>query len=162
MDLNEDFAGQIVAITPSLLLSSRKSHYNTEEKVIATVTLANFCDQPLVVNKRLQMIFDYKYREAYELKFQVLGPNEQPVAPYKIIEDRLWPYPKLVDFIELVPGGQWQRDIILSEYFDFSQSGMYKVVAEYHNCHDGHQFGLDAWTGELHSPTMDVFIARKR
>ncbi|MDY7041410.1 MAG: hypothetical protein SVX38_11155 [Chloroflexota bacterium] len=107
------------------------------------------------------MIFDYKYREAYELRFQVIGPSKKPIAPRMVIEDRLWPYPRPNDFTELPPGDQWQQEITLSTYFDLSQGGMYQIIAEYHNDHDGHQFGFDAWTGELHSPPLEVFIVNE-
>ncbi len=158
MDYEYCTNGQLVPFAPSLLLSSPKRDYCKGESVIVTVTLANLTPRTLIVNKRLQMIFDYKYHEAYELRFQVIGPSKTPVAPRMIIEDRLWPYPKQDDFMELPPGDQWQREIMLSTYFDFSQDGMYQIVAEYHNDHDGHQFGLDAWTGELRSPPLEVSI----
>jgi hypothetical protein len=121
------------------------------------VTLANFTQQPLVVNKRLRMIPDYRYREAYELWFHVIGPDSMPIAPIKVMENwRRW-YITPEDFVELPAGGQWQQEVTLSSYFDF-ESGMYQIVAEYHNDYDGQQFGLDAWTGELRSLPLEVLV----
>lgn len=158
MDAEHCTDGQLKPSAPSLLLSSSKREYYGGEKVIITITLANFTHRALVVNKRLQMIFDYKYREAYELRFRITGPNSTPIAPRKVTEDRLWPYPRSDDFVELLPGAQWQQGVTLSTYFDFSQAGVYQIVAEYHNDYDGHQFGLSAWTGELRSPPLEVHI----
>lgn len=149
---------QLMVYAPSLILSSLKRCYCEDEKVVVTVALANFTQQPLVINKRLRMIFDYKYREAYELQFQVVGPDKILIAPIEILENwRRW-HLTPDDFVELSPGEQWQQEIVLSMYFDFSRSGLYQIVAKYHNDYDGHQFGLDAWTGELCSPPVEVLI----
>ena len=153
---------QLASLAPSLLLSSPKRDYRKGEEVIVTVGLANFTPRPLVVNKRLQMIFDYEYLEAYELGFQIIGPRGTPIAPRMVTEDRLWPYPQPDDFVELLIGAQWQKEIPLSLYFDLSESGSYEIIAKYHNSHNGHQFGFDAWTGELRSPPVEVVISEHR
>jgi hypothetical protein len=158
MDLNKYSAEQLVSLAPILLLSSLKHLYDIGEGVIVTVALANLTQQPLVINKRLQMIFDYKYREAYELKFEVTGPDEKLIKPRMIIEDRLQPHPKSSDFVNLSAGSQWQQEVLLSRYFNFTKSGLYRIVTEYHNSHDGQQFGFNAWVGELHSQPVDIFI----
>jgi hypothetical protein len=150
--------GQLVACNPFLLLSSPKRDYQKNEQVIIVVTLANFTQSALVVNKRLQMIFDYKYREAYELQFQIIRPDGMPLAPRFITEDRLCPYPGPEDFAELLPARQWKQEIRLDRYFNFSEKGLYLISAEYHNDHDGHQFGVDAWTGKLRSSSIEVII----
>ena len=158
MDVECCTNSQLNSSAPLLFLSSSKHEYYIGEKVIITVILTNSTHRALVVNKRLQMIFDYKYREAYELRFQITGPSNIPITPRRVIEDRLWPYPRSNDFAELLPGDQWQQKVTLSAYFDFSQAGVYQIVAEYHNDHNGHQFGLNAWTGELRSPPLEVHI----
>jgi hypothetical protein len=151
-------SSQLVACDPFLFLSSPKRDYQKGGEVIVVVTLANFTQGPLVVNKRLQIILDYMYREMYELEFHIVGPDGTPLARYSITEDRLWPYPRAEDFAELLPTRRWERKIRLSEYFDFSEKGSYLISVEYHNDHDGHQFGVDAWTGKLRSSSIEVVI----
>lgn len=153
---------KLISCKPSLFLNSLKSEYCQGEKVLITVVLANPNPQPLVVNKRFQMIVDYKYREAYELRFEIIKPNRAFAEPRMILEDRLWPYPRSDDFAELPPNSQRQKEVTLTSYFDFSQCGSYQVVAEYHNDHDGHEFGWTAWIGELRSSSLEVIVVDKK
>lgn len=158
MDLTERSSGQLMPFAPLLLLSSPKRSYREGEEVTVMVTLANFTQRTIVVNKRLRMLFDYKYCEVYELRFQINGPANIPVAPIKIMENwQRWDITP-EDFVELPPSGQWQQTIMLSSYFDLSRKGTYQIVAEYHNSHNGHQFGFEAWTGELRSSPIEVVI----
>ena len=158
MDLAEGSSSQPVVRAPSLLLRTPKRDCRKGEKIVVIVTLANFTQQPLVVNKRLRMIPDYRYREAYELWFHVIGPENTPIAPIKVMENWRQLYITPEDFVELAAGGQWQQNVTLSSCFDLSQRGVYQIVAEYHNDYDGRQFDLDAWTGELRSLPLEVVI----
>jgi hypothetical protein len=150
---------QLVTFDPFLSLSSPKRDYRKGEDVIVVVALANFTQWRLVVNKRLRtMLYRmHKYREIYELQFEVIGPNGMPLAQLDFM-DRMPPLPGAEDFAELLPTGRWEQEVRLGEYFDFSEKGRYQVTVEYHNDHDGHQFGVDAWIGKLRSSSIEVVI----
>jgi hypothetical protein len=158
VDLTEPSSGKLVPFAPSLLLSSFKRHYREGEQVMVMAALANFTTKALVVNKRLRMFVDYQYSELFELRFQIIGPDNAPIAPVKVMEN--WQQWDIIpeDFVELLPSGQWRQEIVLSSYYDLSWRGVYRIIAEYHNGHAGHRFGLDAWTGELRSAPIEVVI----
>jgi hypothetical protein len=157
-DVMDSTGNQLVTFDPFLSLSSPKRNYQKGEDIVVVVALANFAQRTLVVNKRLQIILDYMYREMYELQFHIVGPDEMPLVRHSIVEDRLWPYPRAEDFSELLPMGRWEEKIRLSHYFSFSEIGRYLVTVEYHNDHDGHQFGVDAWMGKLRSSSIEIVI----
>lgn len=149
--MHNDGVTQLSMVSPTLLLRSLGKDYPLGAKIVLEVALANLTGLPITVNGRLQFIFDYKYEEAYELKFEVVGPTGAKIAPRRIIEDRLKPYPTTDDFVHLKSGASCSRTVIITDYFDLSAVGTYQVSAEYHNGHTGQEFGLAAWLGRVNS-----------
>ena len=162
--------------SPDLVLQAVSEEYLLGERIEISAALVNHSPMALVVNYRFQMIWDYKYREAYELQFDVLGPQGEEILPRKIIEDRLVPYPKKKDFVYLDPGDSRQRTVVISDYFDFDDAGIYQISAEYHNDHtewrdytEWHPDSLvrgeglkiipvDAWTGTIRSNSIQLRV----
>ncbi len=153
-----DETNRLLTIAPILLLSSlgRENPLGTE--ISLEVRLVNLSGTPMMVNGRLQFIFDYKYREAYELKFELVDPTGTRIPPRRVIEDRLMPYPRVNDFVHLEPGGYCSRIVIVSDYFDLSKVGTCQVSAEYHNDHTGQEFGVMAWVGKVNSNVLQLKI----
>jgi hypothetical protein len=149
--MHNDSVTQLSMVSPTLLLRSFHKDYSLDTKVAIEVVLANLSGSPITVNGRLQFVFDYKYEEAYELRFEVVSPTGARIAPRQIMEDRLWPHPRVDDFVHLGPGTSCSRTVVITDYFDLSIVGSYKVLAEYHNYHTGQEFGLVAWLGRVNS-----------
>ena len=162
--------------SPDLVLQAVSEEYLLGKRIEINVALVNHSPVALVVNCRFQMIADFRYREIFELLFDVLGPQGEEKLPRKIIEDRLVPYPKKKDFVFLDPGDSRQRTIAISDYFDFDDAGIYQISAEYHNNHtewrdytewNPHSLvrgeGLkiihvDAWTGTVRSNSIQLRV----
>jgi hypothetical protein len=61
-------------------------------------------------------------------------------------------------FRELAPGDTYTMTLDLSKFFDFEASGVHRVAISWTSEDDGARHGLQAWTGVLASPSLDVRV----
>ncbi len=154
--------------SPDLVLQAVYEEYLLGENIEINVALVNHSPVALVVNCRFWMIWDYKYREAYELKFDVLDPHGKEILPRQVMEG----LPLLGEkhFVHLEPGESCQRTIVISDYFSFIHVGIYQISAEYHNDHTAWKnykrlpgeepktIPVYAWTGASRSNSIQLRV----
>jgi len=158
---SDNITFSLLSVSPTIILRDVSADRPSSTSVTVEVMLANQSQVPLTVNGRLQFIFDYKYVEAYELRFVVLTSTGSEIPPLGVIDDPLRPYPEAKDFVRLEPGSYCAKTVVISDYFDLAKAGTYQLFAEYHNYHTGREFGLDAWIGTVTSNYLQLIVRSK-
>jgi hypothetical protein len=136
-----------------LTLQFEKPTYHPGESVIAIITLENVGNETVLVNSRMSVNLPFESSPIREIAFDVTTPSGENYWPDVNISPSFF---EIRYFIELRPGETFESTVYLSSYsYKFTESGVYKVVANYQNYVDPSYVDPEddrvAWKGELNS-----------
>ena len=138
-------------------LSICRCDYARGEDIVVTLSLSNTSDAPLTINIRCGMrpFPDGGRRDTWETDLVVTYENE--ACPRFIVMIRREQLDR-GDFATLDSGSQYLCDYQITRYFIMDQPGDYDIQAVYQNGHNGQEYGLTAWTGQVVSNTIRVRV----
>lgn len=139
-----------------------KEEFKSDDPIEVALKLENKGKAPVYINKRFYIAGEDSPKERRDVFLIVTSPSGKKL-PCKFS----YPtgYPKSDYFQILEPGQEAasERKLNLKGYFDFSETGPYKVVAVYENVF-GKEIGLDTFRERLASApvTLKIIDAGKK
>ena len=131
-----------------LELSLAKERVEQKEPVLATVSLQNQGESPLLVNSRLLMNEPFSLETHHEISFEIAGPpGYEHASTFLINAGR----PERKDFRLLKPGEAFSRTFMITDYYSLHMPGIYQLRATYVNANSLTAFGQPAWMGRINS-----------
>ena len=128
------------------------SSFHIPGRVPVNVQLKNISAETIVVNKA------YNFQDC-KLEFHIVTPSGRVPEQVLILKGRRPPLGP-GDFKTLRPGGVFQTEVDLAEWFQLTEVGSYKVEAEYWNGHAGKQGGRTVWIGKIRSATRTFELTK--
>ena len=139
-------------------LSVLRSEYAPGEDTVVRLSLRNDSSRGLTINGRCAVkgFPGGRVEKSWEVDFTV-ARNQQPCPRFGvIIETRPVDFD---NFIVLDGGAEYHCEYAITKYFIMDQPGDYEIQAIYRNSHDGQEYGLMAWTGQIVSNRVRVRIS---
>lgn len=149
--------GNVLAGEPlRLTLTFDKEEYKETDQINVDFTLKNIGKKPIYVNKRFFLNSKDSPKEQKEIYLSVTSPSGKELPCSSSTETGL---PKTEYFILLNPGEEvsLDRQRSIKYFFDFTEPGIYKVVAVYQNVY-GDEIGLDAFKDRIESNPVTIKI----
>lgn len=124
--------------------------------VTVQVALRSAATEPIWVNKRMGMGYeDSLIRELFcTIRDESTG-RPLPVSEDERVDAHRLP-PTRKDFEQLRPGEEVTAVVNLATWHPFRQPGVYRVELIYENQFDGHEFGLQAFTGAVRAEPVTI------
>lgn len=145
-------AGEILQLS----MSFDKSEYKKTDPKYVNFNLKNKGENPIYVNKRFFINSEDAPEGQREIFLTATSPSGEKVRCNISYETG---FPKIDYFVLLEPGGEvsTERNMNVSNYFDFKETGTYDLVAVYHNVY-GDEIGIDAFKGKIASKPVKIKI----
>ena len=150
-----------------LTLRFEQSTYHVGEPVVAIVRLENIGSETIIVNSLMRMGLPPDPSPVRDIAFDVITPTGEIYWP----DINITPGPLYnTHFVELKSGESFEKIVHLDSYFyNFTEVGTYKIIANYQNILDPKDAILDpngvdtsdnriAWKGELNSDEVQLTI----
>jgi len=139
-----------------LRISFDKESYAPSEPILATFTLENKSEQPILVNKRFFFNREEAAKEDREVFLTIVGPDGQRIACTYTSEIGL---PKTDFFVQIEPGSavSSERPFNIRPFFALEKPGIYQVTGTYLNVY-GKEIGLQAFEGPIVSAPASIKV----
>lgn len=139
-------------------ISFDKSEYKLDEPINVSFKLENKGKTPVYVNKRFYLGSESMPKEERDVFLIVTSPSGAKL-PCKFSYEIGFPKS---DYFELLGSdkevvSEYKRD--LRGYFDFNESGVYKIIAVYQNVY-GEEIGLDTFKEKITSSVLSFKIIK--
>jgi hypothetical protein len=137
-------------------MSLDKAEYTASDPINALFKLKNNGKAPVYINKRFYLSSEDSDKKDRDLFLQVTSPSGKKL-PCKFSYKTGLPKTDYFELLAVAGEAQSEYKKDLRGYFDFSQPGVYKIVAVYENVY-GKEIGLDAFEGKLISSPVSLKI----
>ena len=142
------------APTMTVNLAFGSNRYESQESIIANVTVTNVSDMALVINSCFNPNDPVMPEIARDITFLVRNPQGEELDFLAKINPAV---SKLENFVLLTPGVQLSTSIDISRYYDFSLSGEYEIYVSYQNTLIPDNMN-NAWVGNVQSELVVLEI----
>ena len=141
-----------------LTISFDKDEYKQSDPIYINFKLKNKGKNPIYVNDRFFLNSESSKKKDREVYLSVVSPKGKELPCKASYETGL---PRTDNFVLLKPQEEAspKRKRGVKHYFDFKESGVYKITAVYQNVY-GREIGVGAYKGKIVSKPVTIKIVK--